>query len=399
MSDSLPKKKNLISISEAAKYLGVSIDTIRRWDSSGVLHSERPDGKNRYFSMNELEKHKSQKPLSISEVAKKLNVSATTLRRLESRGLIKPSRNNAGERVFDTNQIDDFKNSDYFLRKKYTKLTLSESSKPELIDQESKKQESSKPEPSKNNVDLHGNNIEFSQETSAQNQNQNQNKEAVSYVPNFIAISVAVFVLLFMVGAGNVTLFETQKFQLIPTHAILEKITFSLFYPPSNLQSPKTGIITPTHQVKAPEAIPLVDFTKNGDMEEATPSGKRQLAETIKVVEIKISDGSTEVNVMKEPDNTSTKLNTAREGDFFEFISLEPGWIKVRPLEISDPEFLNQENSESVGFIPKKYAEVKVFEFASIESGWNEVKTGSESSKLKTEDQTKIKEEDVKNSN
>ena len=73
--------KKLIPISEAAIVLGVSIDTVRRWDKSGVLHSERPDGKNRYFSLNELEEYKLKSPLPISEVAKNLSISATTLRR------------------------------------------------------------------------------------------------------------------------------------------------------------------------------------------------------------------------------------------------------------------------------------------------------------------------------
>ncbi len=117
MGDSLPKQKKLIPISQAAKVLGVSIDTVRRWDKSGILHSKRPDGKNRYFSLSELEEYKLNQPLPISEVAGNLNISPTTLRRLEARGLIKPKRNNAGERVYDEDLLKNFLNSDYFLRK------------------------------------------------------------------------------------------------------------------------------------------------------------------------------------------------------------------------------------------------------------------------------------------
>jgi DNA (cytosine-5)-methyltransferase 1 len=66
MSKDLPRDQKLVPISEAAEILGVSIDTVRRWDKAGILHANRPDGKNRYFSVAELEKLKFSQPLSIS---------------------------------------------------------------------------------------------------------------------------------------------------------------------------------------------------------------------------------------------------------------------------------------------------------------------------------------------
>ncbi len=54
----------------------------------------------RYFSLAELEAVKLAKPLSISEAAHELELSATTLRRLERQGVISPKRNKAGERVY-----------------------------------------------------------------------------------------------------------------------------------------------------------------------------------------------------------------------------------------------------------------------------------------------------------
>ncbi len=118
MNSSLPKSKKLVPISEAAKVLGVSIDTIRRWDKKGTIHSERVDGKNRYFSIDELEKVKFAQPLPISEASKHLGISATTLRRLEARGLLKPERNEAGERVYDKESLEKFLSGEYFLRQK-----------------------------------------------------------------------------------------------------------------------------------------------------------------------------------------------------------------------------------------------------------------------------------------
>lgn len=125
----LASTENLIRISEAANYLGVSIDTIRRWDRSGVLHSLRPDGKNRYFYLTELERIKFSQQLTISQVAQKLGVSMATLRRLEKKGLVESTRDKNGERIYTQDNIDKFLQSDYFLRKKLTEGKTSEQGK------------------------------------------------------------------------------------------------------------------------------------------------------------------------------------------------------------------------------------------------------------------------------
>ena len=78
MKDILPAKalenRNNIKISEAAEFLGVSIDTVRRWDKAGKIKSTRPNGKDRCFSLAELERVKFSKPLSITEAADKLQL-------------------------------------------------------------------------------------------------------------------------------------------------------------------------------------------------------------------------------------------------------------------------------------------------------------------------------------
>lgn len=64
--------QKLIPIGEAAKILKVSIDTLRRYDKLGILHSTRPGGKIRYFDVEELRKIKSSKPLiATSRVAQR----------------------------------------------------------------------------------------------------------------------------------------------------------------------------------------------------------------------------------------------------------------------------------------------------------------------------------------
>lgn len=54
--------QKLVPIGEAAKFLNVSIDTIRRYDKMGILHSQRPGGKVRFFDLEELKAVKVSKP-------------------------------------------------------------------------------------------------------------------------------------------------------------------------------------------------------------------------------------------------------------------------------------------------------------------------------------------------
>lgn len=48
-------KKELISIGKTAEFLGVSIDTLRRWDKSGKLQSVKSVGGHRMYSKSQLE--------------------------------------------------------------------------------------------------------------------------------------------------------------------------------------------------------------------------------------------------------------------------------------------------------------------------------------------------------
>ncbi len=50
------KNKKLFNISEAAKFLGVSIDTLRRWDLKGKLKAIKSPGGHRYYYKEQLKK-------------------------------------------------------------------------------------------------------------------------------------------------------------------------------------------------------------------------------------------------------------------------------------------------------------------------------------------------------
>lgn len=49
------KKRNLLSIGDASEYLGVSIDTLRRWEKKGRIAPLRSPGGHRYFSEQDLD--------------------------------------------------------------------------------------------------------------------------------------------------------------------------------------------------------------------------------------------------------------------------------------------------------------------------------------------------------
>src|SRR3990167_5369858 len=296
MTDSLPNQKKLVLISEAAKILGVSIDTVRRWDKSGVLHSERTDGKNRYFSLDELEKHKTSQPLSISQAAKNLGISPVTLRRLEDKGLIKPERNTAGERVYDKESIKNFQDSAYFLRKKQIKETIVEPSREES--------ENIPPE-------------SF------------ESFEKISFKPNLkphsriheLAVSVAVFALLVTLGIGNIKLTEAKNLELVaipaPTSAVLSETT--------ELSTAPDPVST------APEAV---------------STAPAETVEPKKILTIKI-DGSDSVIIRQKPTTDAKIISLAKDGDTFEFISLNSDWYEVKLAD------------GSIGFISAGYIEME----------------------------------------
>src|SRR3989344_6109533 len=134
LPDKPHKDKKLVSIGEAVDILGVSIDTLRRWDKNGTLKSVRPDGKNRFFPLEDIENLKFSKPLSIGEASKQLDLSTSTLRRLEEKGFIEPIRNKAGERLYTKDSLDRFLHSEYYLRQKQVEEKILEPlKKPEEV--------------------------------------------------------------------------------------------------------------------------------------------------------------------------------------------------------------------------------------------------------------------------
>src|SRR5665213_666485 len=97
-----------ISIGQASKYLGVSIDTLRRWEKAGKLQAQRLDGKNRYFLFSDLEQFKELQPYSTSQVATMLGLSESTVRRLEHEGKLAAGRDHNNKRLYDPMKVSEY---------------------------------------------------------------------------------------------------------------------------------------------------------------------------------------------------------------------------------------------------------------------------------------------------
>jgi len=113
MQTNSPATGQLVTIGQAAKLIDVSIKTLRRWDKSGQLSTRRNRLNQRLYDPLELLRYKSQplsfqtkidalsgRYFSISQVAQHLKVSVKTVRRWEKTGKIESERNPRNQRIF-----------------------------------------------------------------------------------------------------------------------------------------------------------------------------------------------------------------------------------------------------------------------------------------------------------
>ncbi|MFC1654119.1 MerR family DNA-binding transcriptional regulator, partial [Patescibacteria group bacterium] len=113
------QEKNSYSITKVAKMLDVSPDTLRRWESKGIVKPTRGPNNVRQYSLNDLGKLKAHiqqatpQSYTIQQAAKELKVSPGSIRRWEREGKIKTIRTPGGHRRFSFNDIQKIKKSVY----------------------------------------------------------------------------------------------------------------------------------------------------------------------------------------------------------------------------------------------------------------------------------------------
>ncbi|OGV97370.1 hypothetical protein A2W24_06605 [Microgenomates group bacterium RBG_16_45_19] len=119
MSKSYPTTiVNLLTISDAARFLNVSIKTMRRWEQVGLIKPQRNPLNHRLYFLSDLVKLEGRKNqplpkytsplyrhLTISQAAHAIGVSVKTLRRWEQAGKITCIRNSRQQRLFTQEAI------------------------------------------------------------------------------------------------------------------------------------------------------------------------------------------------------------------------------------------------------------------------------------------------------
>ena len=100
-----------LSIGEAAKRLGVSIDTVRRWEKSGKLRAYRLDGKNRSFKVRDIDLLRLGPSVSIKKAASYLHISASTVRRRAIQGQLPATIQSNRFRKFSFDDLEKYRST------------------------------------------------------------------------------------------------------------------------------------------------------------------------------------------------------------------------------------------------------------------------------------------------
>ena len=155
----------------------------------------------------------------------------------------------------------------------------------------------------------------------------NTDTKPVLNVPVFLAISTAVFLILVGFGIKNIKASENNSPEIVSIPLMLSKIS-------------ETDKTTPT-------PIPLV-LSEQSETDEVKPTLTPETDETKPktMLTIKINDGSESVNIRQKPTINSEKVGQAKEGDAFEFISVNSNWYEIKLAD------------GSTGFVSARYVEV-----------------------------------------
>ncbi len=304
MSENLAKIK-LVPISKAANFLGVSIDTIRRWDRQGVIHSQRPNGKDRYFSLKELEKVKFEKPFSMIEAAQALKISVSTLRRLEKKGVIS-CRRKGNRRVYGRADLEKFLNSEYIPPKEGV-------------------EEEKEIATEKNDLPLERIDIE------------RVNIKPWARIPELLGAGT-VFVLLLGLGIRNINISSATGRGVGATavNALSDRMRVEV----NERARLLAGLFSRLYDLRnASATLGTATFSASPA---PTPSPEPKIMLTVKYADAKVS-----INIREEPAVEAKIIGEAHDGDRFEFVSENSGWYEVKLPD------------GSTGFISSEYAETE----------------------------------------
>ncbi|MFC1653607.1 MerR family DNA-binding transcriptional regulator, partial [Patescibacteria group bacterium] len=112
------QEKKFFTITQAADFLKVSVDTLRRLEKKGAIKPNRGTGNTRQYSFDDLvllqqTTSNQKRTYSISETSKILQVSIDTIRRWEKAGKIQSIRTPGGHRRFTHKEVDKVKTTNF----------------------------------------------------------------------------------------------------------------------------------------------------------------------------------------------------------------------------------------------------------------------------------------------
>jgi excisionase family DNA binding protein len=102
-------EEQFVLIGRASVELGISRDTLRRWERAGRIVAHRLDGRNRYFKLRDLLQLRDTRPLTTRQAANILGVSESTVRRMADRGEIEAFRNESGRRLYKADSVHELR--------------------------------------------------------------------------------------------------------------------------------------------------------------------------------------------------------------------------------------------------------------------------------------------------
>lgn len=106
-----------LTISQTARILGVSLKTLRRWEKQGKIEAKRSKMGRRIYSREIISKFypnykvTSKSMVKIGAAAKILGVSIMTLRRWDKKGKLRATVTPGGTRLYSQEEINLFKKS------------------------------------------------------------------------------------------------------------------------------------------------------------------------------------------------------------------------------------------------------------------------------------------------
>lgn len=126
-------------------------------------------------------------------------------------------------------------------------------------------------------------------------------------MPIFIMVSTAMFVLLFTLGARNVSISIANNSQSLPAHEVLSETEEAL----------------PT-QVPEPTQAPSPTPTEEPEPSEEIKSG---------MLKVRIDNATSSASIYERPATDSGKVDEARNNDAFKYVYFDSGWYEIRLVD------------------------------------------------------------------